>query len=97
MVPPTIETTIKENNTRYILYEQFGLKVLDLIDKDYLLIQHIKWGSYVLYKNKPLNFQSLTERLVPGGFLAKYKSIYYQSSFIVDNLVASASCFRQQS
>lgn len=108
MVPPptaNIETALKDNNIKYILYEQFGLRVLDLIDKDYLIIQHNQYGSYTLYKNKPINYQSkgcnpllqskITERFVPGGFLSKYKSIYYPSSFIVDNLVMSASCFKK--
>lgn len=70
--------------------------VLDLLDNDYLLIQHSKWGSYKLYKNKPISQNNITERLVPGGFLSKYKTIYYTSSFIVDSLVTSASCFKQR-
>ena len=93
--PCSLETALKDNDVKYILYEQFGLRVLDLIDKDYLIIQHNKYGSYTLYKNKPINYQSITERFVPGGFLSKYKSIYYPSSFIVDNLVMSASCFKK--
>ena len=99
MVPPptatNIETALKDSNIKYILYEQFGLRVLDLIDEDYLIIQHNKYGSYTLYINKPINYQSITERFVPGGFLSKYKSIYYPSSFIVDNLVLSASCLKK--
>ena len=35
------------------------------------------------------------QRFVPGGFLSKYKSFYYPSSFIVENLVLSASCFKK--
>ena len=99
MVPAStatnIETALKDYNIKYILYEQFGLRVLDLINKDYLIIQHNKYGSYTLYKNKPINYESITEWFVPGGFLSKYKSIYHPSSFIVDNLVMSASCFKK--
>ena len=39
MVPPptatNLETALKDSNIKYILYEQFGLRVLDLIDKDF--------------------------------------------------------------
>ncbi|KAK8875866.1 hypothetical protein M9Y10_006041 [Tritrichomonas musculus] len=98
VLPPTatnLETALKDSNIKYILYEQLGLRVLDLIDKDYLIIQHNKYSSYTLYKNKPINYESITEWFVPGGFLSKYKSIYYPSSFIADNSLLSAFCFKK--
>lgn len=58
VLPPTaanIETALKDNSIKYIYYQQFGLGVLNLFNKKYLIIQHKKYCSYMLYKNTPIN------------------------------------------
>lgn len=90
-----IKTTLKDNSIKYIPYEQFSLRVLDLFYKDYLIIQNNKYDLFMLYQNKTINYESITEPLVPGVFLSKYKSIYYTSFFIIDNLVISVSFFKK--
>lgn len=89
-----IKTTLKDNSIKYIPQEQFSLSVYD---KDYLIIQKNKYNLCLLYQNKTINQESITEPLVPGVFLSKYKSIYYTSFFISDNMVISASFFKKYS
>lgn len=78
-----IKTTLKDNSIKYIPCVQFSLRVLDLLGKDYLIIQNNKYDLCMLYQNKTINYESITEPLVPGVFLSIYKSICYTSFFII--------------
>lgn len=93
---------------RYTKYEQFGIVVIDFINRDVIACYTKETGVILLYKTK----QSLAEALgaetkqdncskktFPKGYLGKYKTIYYKPSFgktgeaEIDGILMSTSCF----
>ena len=88
--------------TRYTKYEQFGIVVIDFINRDVIACYTKETGVILLYKTK----QSLAEALgaetkqdncskktFPKGYLGKYKTIYYNPSYNTDGILMSTSCF----
>ena len=84
-------TVYKRNldTCKYNKYEQFGIVVIDFIDKDVIACYTKETGTILLYKTKQTNY---SKKLFPKGYLGKYKTIYYKPSFETDGILMSTSC-----
>ena len=82
--------------TRYTKYEQFGIVVIDFINRDVIACYTKETGVILLYKTKQDN---CSKKTFPKGYLGKYKTIYYKPSFgnageaETDGILMSTSCF----
>ena len=76
--------------TRYTKYEQFGIVVIDFINRDVIACYTKETGVILLYKTKQDN---CSKKTFPKGYLGKYKTIYYNPSYNTDGILMSTSCF----
>ena len=85
-------TVYKRNpdTCKYTKYEQFGIVVIDFLDRDEIACYTKETGIILLYKTKQHNF---SKKLFPNGYLGKYKTIYYKPSYKTDGILMSTSCF----
>lgn len=77
---------------RYILYEQFDIKVVDFLDKDVIAYNTKETGTVLLYKTKPENKYVWSKEFV-RPYLGKYNILYYEPSYDTEGILLSTSCF----
>ena len=80
----------KSDNCKYTKYEQFGIIVIDFIDRDEIVCYTKETGTIFLYKTEHDN---CSKKTFSKGYLGKYKTIYYKPSFEIEGILMSTSCF----
>lgn len=77
---------------KYVSYEQFGIKVIDFLDKDVIACNTKKTGTMLLYKHKPTDKYVWRKEFV-RPYLGKYNILFYEPSYEMESVLLSTTCF----
>lgn len=100
--PEALSAEYMDNICKYTKYEQFGIIVIDFLDRDVIACYTKETGVILLYKTKQSLVKALgaetkqdnySKKTFPNGYLGKYKIIYYKPSYNTDGILMSTSCF----